>query len=76
MTLSISKISSVKPLEDWERTAWAAYNLAEEKERYARFQALTFLEKLRILESKGRFFAELRERREAQRARDKKNSVK
>lgn len=71
MTSSISKTSTVKPLEDWERAAWAAHNIAEEKERYARFQALSFLEKLRILESKGRMFAEMRERREAQRARAK-----
>lgn len=66
MTSSSSKNSStVKPLEDWERAAWAAYNEAEERERYARFQQLTFLEKLRILESKGRFFAEWKERRQA-----------
>ena len=68
MTSSTSKTSTVKPLEAWERAAWAAYNVAEEKERYARFQALSFLEKLRILESKGRMFAEMKERREAHKA--------
>ena len=69
MTSPTSKISStVKPLEDWEREAWAATNVAEEKERYARFQSLSFLEKLRILEANGRFFAEWRERRVARRA--------
>ena len=43
-----------------------AYNIAEEKERYARFQSLSFMEKLRVLESQGRQFAGMRERREAQ----------
>jgi len=76
MTSSSSKPSSVKPLEAWERAAWAAYNVAEEKERYARFQSLSFLEKLRILEAKGRFFAELRERREAQKAAGKTRDSK
>ena len=75
MTSSTSKNSStVKPLEDWERAAWATTNIREERERYARFQSLTFAEKLQALETQGRFFAEWRERREAQGLLQKKNT--
>ena len=61
MTSPISKTSSVRPLEDWEREAWAAQNEAEEKERYARFQSFSFEEKLIALESRGREMAVLKE---------------
>ena len=68
MTLPFSKTSTVKPLTAKERAAWAAYNSAEEKERFARFQSMSFPEKLRVLESQSRMFADMCERREAQRA--------
>ena len=68
MTSRSSKDSStVKPLSDRERAAWAAYNEAEEEERYTRFQKFTFREKLQFLEQYGRFFTEWKERREAAR---------
>lgn len=75
MTSPSSNRSTVKPLEDWERAAWAATNAREEGERYERFQKLSFREKLTILEAKGRYFAEWRARREAERAAGKKLSL-
>ena len=60
MTSSSSNPSStVKPLSDAEREAWAAHNRAEEEERRRRFGAMSFAEKLHALESQGRLLAQL-----------------
>jgi len=61
MTSSSSNRSSVKPLTEQERAAWAAHNEAEERERYRRFQGMTFSEKLAALEATGAFLSRLRD---------------
>jgi hypothetical protein len=54
-------------MSDADRAAWAAQNALEEADSYARYQPLPFIEKLRILEARGRALAALRERLEKKR---------
>ena len=53
--------STLKPLSDADRAAWAAQNAFEDAERLARYRPLPFIEKLRALEAKGRALAAFRE---------------
>jgi hypothetical protein len=61
MTSSISK-PLLRELSAEERAAWSAQNIREEQMRDDRFGRMTFLEKLRALESRGREMAALRDR--------------
>jgi hypothetical protein len=52
----------LRALSSEERAAWSAQNAREEHTRDERFGRMTFLEKLHVLESRGREMAALRER--------------
>ncbi len=66
MTSSTSK-PSLRPVSPEEQAAWAANNLREDEARRLRFGRMSFLDKLKTLESRGRESVELRQKA-AQRA--------
>lgn len=66
MTSSTSN-PSLRELSVDERAAWKAHNAWDEQVRDARFGRLTFLEKLRELECRGRELGALQDRAQRRR---------